>query len=230
MTSSGTYDFSASNATIVLAAFERVGVRGPEIRTEHMMSAQREFNLAMAALSNLQPNLWTITQVSETLTASDGEYDVEPRVVMILDAWISLNYGTSNQTDRYISPMSRTDYAAISQKQTEGQPTSYYFNRTIDPTITLWPIPDSNGPYTLNYYACQQTQDVNLGGGETPDVPYRWLDALTAELALRMARIYARELEGARKMDAKEAWAIAASQDTENVNSSFAPNLRAYYR
>ena len=38
MTSSGTYAFSPSNGEIVLAAFERIQVRVPDIRQEHMAS------------------------------------------------------------------------------------------------------------------------------------------------------------------------------------------------
>lgn len=232
MSSSGTYTFAntASNGSIVLAAFERCQIRAPSLRQEHMLSAQREFNYLLSTLSNLQPNLWTVTLVSETLTESDPTYDVDAKVVMILDAYISLNYGESDQTDRYISPMSRTDYAAMAQKQTEGPPTSYWFDRTIEPTITLWPVPDGNGPYTLNYYACTQMQDANLAGSETPDVPYRWIDALVAGLAHRMSRIYAPSVEAMRKADAKEAWDIAATQDTEAVNISIGPSLQAYYR
>jgi len=232
MASSGTYTFSstASNGSLVLSAFERCRIRAPSLRQEHMLSAQREFNFLLSTLSNLQPNLWTVTLVSETLVEGTETYDVDAKVVMVLDAYISLNYGTSNQTDRYISPMSRTDYAAIGQKQTQGQPTSYWFDRTIDPTITLWTVPDGNGPYTLNYYACTQMQDANLYGGETPNVPYRWIDALVAGLAHRLSRIYAPEVEAMRKVDAKEAWDIAAAQDTENVNLSISPSMQGYYR
>jgi hypothetical protein len=230
LSSSGTYTFGIANGSIVLAAFERIQIRAPSVRQEHLLTAQREFNLALAMLSNKQPNLWKTTLISQALTASDGTYDVAAKVVMILDAYISLNYGDDDQVDRYITPMSRTDYAGMSKKQTEGQPTTYWFDRTITPTITLWPIPDDAQDYTLNYYACTQMEDVNLAGGETPDVPYRWFDVLVAELSYRMARIYAPQLEAPRKIDAKEAWDIAATQDTEWVNTSFSPSLRGYYR
>jgi hypothetical protein len=72
-------------------------------------------------------------------------------------------------------------------------------------------------------------QDANLSGGETPDIPYRWLDALCAGLSHRLARIYAPTLEQLRKADADEAWKVAATQDTENVPLVLAPNLRSYY-
>lgn len=232
MTSSGTYSFAdtASNGSIVLAAYERIALRAPSLRQEHMFSAQREFNFMLSQMANYTPNLWKVDLVSVDLTDGDATYDVAARVVMILDAYVSLNYGEDNQTDNYITPMSRTDYAGLSQKQTEGQPNTYWFDRQISPTITLWPVPDADDTYTLNYYACLQMEDANLYGGETPDVPYRWLDALVAGLAHRLSRIYAQPLEAVRKVDAKEAWEAAAAQDTENVNLSFSPSLRSYYR
>jgi hypothetical protein len=149
---------------------------------------------------------------------------------MILDAYISQNYGTSSQTDRYITPISRTVYASIANKQTTGYPTSFWYDRLESPTITFWPVPDSNGPYTLNYYACTQMQDANLPAGETPDLPYRWLDVMVSGLSYRLAKSYAPQLEAIRSADYDKAMRIAQAQDTENVNFSLSPNLNSYYR
>ena len=84
--------------------------------------------------------------------------------------------------------------------------------RSISPTVTFWPVPDSNGPYTFDYFSVTQIQDANLAGGETPDLPYRWLDALVAGLSHRLARIYAPALEDKRKVDALRSldWAAFA--------------------
>lgn len=229
MTSSSTYAFSPSNGEIVLAAFERIQIRAPSIRQEHMLSARREVNFLFSSLSNLGPNLWEVALVAQALTAGTSTYAVDAKVVMILDAYISLNQGTTTQSDRYITPISRTEYASFATKKTSGFPTSFWFDRLISPTVTLWPVPDSGGPYYLNYYVCTQMQDANLAGGETPDVPYRWYDAMTAGLAHRLARIYAPQLEAQRKTDAQEAWAVAAAQDTEGVALSIAPGIGAYY-
>ena len=228
--SSGTYAYSLSNGEAVLAAYERVNIRAPSLRQEHMLTARREINLLFVELSNRQVNLWKVEQLSISLTESDPTYDVPGRVVMILDGYISLNDGDTDQTDRYIIPISRTDYASYAAKFTEGPPTVYWFDRLISPEITFYPVPDGNGPYVFNYYACTQLQDANLAGGETPDLPYRWLDVLTAGLAHRLARVYAPSLEAQRKADYDAAWLIAGGQDTENVPLVIAPAIGAYYR
>lgn len=230
MTSSGTYSWSISNGELVLAAYERIQVRAPSLRQEHMVTARRELNLLQSAFSNLQPNLWKVVLYSTDLTEGTATYDVLPRVVMILDAYVSLNQGDSDQTDRTITAVSRSEYASYALKQTQGFPTIFWFDRTISPTVTLYPVPDGNGPYTLNYYACLQMEDANLVNGQTPDAPYRFLDALVAALAHRVSRVYAPQLEMVRKADADDAWRIAATQDTENVAMAIAPGLSRYYR
>lgn len=230
MTSSGTYTYSLSNGEAVLAAYERIQIRAPSIRQEHMLTARREINDLFVELSNRQVNLWSVELDSSTLTQGTATYSVDAKTVMILDAYISLNNGLSTQTDTYVTPMSRTQWASIGNKNTQGRPTSYWFDRLLSPTVTLWPVPDGGGPYTLNYYACVQLQDANLPSGETPNLPYMWLGVLVTGLARRLARVYAPALEAQRKADFDEAWGYAASQNTENVPTSFSPNIGSYYR
>lgn len=190
-------------------------------------------NYLFSEWSNKQVNLFKVPSTPTAVSMVNGvaSYSIPNNVVMVLDAYISLNFGTPNQTDLYITPVSRTEYASYANKQTPGRPTSFWLSRTPPAQlIYMWPVPDANGPYTLNYYACLQMQDANLAGGETPDIPYRWLDAFVAGLSHRFARIYKPELEDKREKDAIKAWTTAAEQDVENVALSVAPTLRTYYR
>jgi hypothetical protein len=230
MTSSGTYTYQLSNGESVLAAFERVRVRAPSLRQGHFVTARRELNMLFVEWANKQVNLWKVEQYTVPLVAGQAVYDVLPRTVMILDAWVTVGTGQFSQ-DLTIVPISRTDYANFTNKQTQGRPTAFWFDRLIAPSVTVWPVPDAGGgPYTMSWYACVQMQDANVPGGETPDVPYLWLDALVAGLAHRLARVYAPDLEIVRKADAKEAWETAATQNTENVGLTLALNLGGYYR
>ena len=229
MTSSGTYSYTLTNGEAVLAAYERCEIRTPSIRQEHMVTARRETNLLFVELNNRQVNLWKVEALSIDMVAGTATYSVPGRVVMVLDAYISLNNATTTQTDRYVTPISRTEYATHAAKFTPGPPTVYWFDRLISPTITMWPVPESGGPYVLNYYACTQMQDANLAGGETPDLPNRWLDVLVSGLAFRLSRTYAPQLMQLRKADYDEAWKWAGSQDTENVPLTIAPAISAYY-
>ncbi len=195
-----------------------------------MSAAREEMNLLFVEWSNKQVNLFKVELISVPMVTAVATYSVPGRVIMVLDAYITANSGTAQQTDRYISPISRTEYASFANKATPGQPSQFWFDRLIAPTITMYPVPDNSGPYVLNYYACTQMQDANLAGGETPDIPYRWYDAFVSGLSHRFARIYAPELEDKREKDAMKAWTIAATQDTENVALSIAPTISTYYR
>ena len=75
-----------------------------------------------------------------------------------------------------------------------------------------------------------QIEDAALTSGQTPDIPYLWLDAMVAGLSYRLARIYAPALEMQRKADAKEAWDIAAEQNVENVPVKISPAIGRYFR
>jgi len=230
LTSSGTYDFSISNGEVVLAAYERIKVFAPEIVAKHMQTARRELNLLLAEAANKQVNLWKVDLVSTPLTNGLEVYPVDARTVMILDAWVTTNTGSAAANDLTITPISRSEYASFSNKASPGRPTSYWFDRLIAPTITLWPVPN-NATFTLNYYRCIQMQDANLAGGETPDLPYLWLDWFIAGMSHRLARVYSTmEMEKQRKLDAMEAWTIAATQNTENVPMSLKPTISTYYR
>ena len=72
----------------------------------------------------------------------------------------------------------------------------------------------------FDFFSSTQMQDANLAGGETPDIPQRWFDAMVAGMAHRLSRNYpppgvdSIQFETLRKADAKEAWDIAAGQDS----------------
>ena len=223
MATSGTYAFNPSVGNLALSAYSRIQIRRPALLAEHMFDAYQETNFMMSSWSNMAPNLWTVDLVTQSLVASTASYSVDAKTVMILDAYI-----TVSSQDRLIFPISRTEYSSYPNKTAEGVPSVFWFDRILAPTITLWLVPDDT--YTLSYYRCTQNQDANLQSGETPAVPFRFLDAMVAGLAHRLARIYKPELEQARKQDAAEALALAQTQDTENVAMSVQPQLQGYYR
>jgi hypothetical protein len=230
MTSSGTTNFA--NVTgigeLVVAAYERIQIHAPSLRQEHMLSAQREANFLFSEASNRQPNLWKLQRTQITLVQGTATYTLPANTVMVTDCAIVLNFGTSSESRRYITPISHTEYLTYANQQTPGPPTVYWLNRQLIPTVTFWPVPDGNGPYTWDFFSVIQMQDAAVASGQTPDIPYRFYDWMVAGLAYRLAKIYRPELEAIRKMDATEAWQIASAQDTEAVNLKIAPAIGVY--
>ena len=230
MASSNTYNFNPSNGQCVILAYDRCQIRAPSLRQEHFNTAYMEQNLTMVKFSNLQPNLWTVDLQTVTLTPGVPTITIPSNTVLILDAYITTSPGSpTSQVNRYITQLSRTQYASLSNPNDPGPPTQIWFSRTLVPTVSFWPVPDTNGPYTFSYYRAVQIQDANVASGETPNLPYLFLDAYVSEMAHRFARSYAPQLEAVRKQDAQEAWNIAAAQNIEVVNLSLAPGLARFY-
>lgn len=226
-TTSKTYDFNPSNNEIIAQAFNRIGIRRTEILTQHIQDAVMELNTLFSRLNNMGPNLWTVDLQSIPLVQGSATYSVPAETIQILDVFIRFG---SPATDRILYGLSRTEYASLSNKTTQGFPSQFWFDRLISPTITFYLTPDGNGPYVAYYYRYRQIQDSKIANGQVAEIPNRWIDAVVAGLAHRMARVYAPQLEQIRKMDADEAWQIAATQDVESVPLMIMPGLGGYFR
>jgi hypothetical protein len=229
-TDSGTYNFGPATGHLVTAAYSRVQIRRTELTAEHLTNAQLEVNLMQVEWANRGPLLWTVTLNTVTLSQAQQTVTAPFNTVMLLDAYISIPNGDGTYSDRIITPFSRTEYASQPEKLSQGQPTSFWFNRQITPIIYLWPVPDGGGPYVLNYYTFTTIQDATLAGALNAQIPTRWLDAYVAGLAYRLARIYAPALEQVRAADAASAFAVAKGQDTEGTPFAIQPTTDSYWR
>jgi hypothetical protein len=226
MTTSGTYAFNPALGEIVLYAYQNIGVRPTSVLQEHMESARMATNMMLSRWSNQGVNLWAVDLVTVPLVAGQSTYAVDGNTIMVLDAYTT----TSSGIDRVIMPISRTEYASYPNKTQQGFPTSYWFDRLISPTITLWPVPDGTSATILKYYRVRQVQDANLQNGENVEIPYRWLEAFADGLAYRLARIWQPQMAVALKAQADESYGIAAEQDVEAVNTYISPMIGGYFR
>ena len=226
---SNQFNFAPSGGDFILSAFDRIQVRATEIEQVQMQRAIMELNLALLRFNTLPgQNLWTIDLQSIPLVAGSATYSVPAETRMILSAFI--RYASSPQLDRYMYPISRDEYAAISTKTQQGFPSQYWFDRLRAPTVTFYLVPDGAFPYDFFYYRARQIQDAAILNGQNLELPYRFFDAITADLAHRLARIFKPEMEQQRKMDRDEAWSIAAADDTEWTPMYITPGLSGYYR
>ena len=226
---SGTYGFLPSVGELIIASYRRIKIHRSEILTEHLADARNECNLLQAQWANLGPLLWTVDLQTVPLIQGTATYSVPPETVMMLDVYISTPNGDGTNSDRIITPYSRSEYASVPDKLQQGSPTSFWYDRLIAPTFTLWPVPDGSNP-TLSYYRFTQIQDAATVNATIPQIPYLALDAYVAGLAHRLARIYAPDLESAREADSTKALNLFLTQFTENVPLYIAPITASYYR
>jgi len=229
MTTSGTYSYSPSIGEVVLYAFNLCQVRSTSIAQEHLNSSRQAMNMLLSRWSNLGVNLWKVDTETITLVAGQSTYPVPSDTVMILDMYARTPSGTTN-TDRIMMPISRTEYASYPNKEQQGFPTTFWFDRLISPTVTLWPVPDGQSAQTLKYYRVRQIQDTNLQNGQQVEIPYLWLDAFAYNLAARLAVIWAPDKLAMIKPLADEAYQVAAEQNVEQAQQYISPQIMGYYR
>jgi hypothetical protein len=229
MTTSGTYNFNPSLGEAVLYAFNLCGIRNTEVLQEHMESARMAANMIAARWSAQGVNLWKVELITTPLVQGQATYSYDPSVITMLDTYISVSNGDGTYTDRLILPVSRTEYASYPEKSQQGFPTTYWADRLLNPTVTLWPVPDGNETY-LKYYAVQQIQDANFTSGQTLDLPYYFLEAFAYAMAQRLATIWAPEKAAGLKALADESYMIAATQNVETAAFYVSPVISGYFR
>lgn len=230
MATSGTYTFNPSLGELTLYAYNLIGVRNTAVLQEHMEAARMATNMMLARWSNQGVNLWAVDLVTTPLVTDQATYPVDANTVMILDAYV-VNDDSGANIDRIILPISRTEYASYPNKEQQGFPTVYWFDRLLNPTVTLWPVPNTdNGPQSLKYYRVRRLQDSNLQNGQQVEIPYLWLEAFAYGLAFRLAQIWQPEKVMMLKPMADESYQIAADQNVEYAQQYFSPMISGYFR
>lgn len=228
MSTSGTYTFNPSLGELTVYAYQLIGVRPTALLQEHIDVARTATNMMFTRWSNQGVNLWQVDLIQTPLVQGTATYSVDSSVVVMLDAFIRTTTG-STQTDRIILPISRTEYASYPNKIQQGFPTTFWFDRLLSPTVTLWPVPDGTQTY-LEYYAVKRLQDANMNGTQQLDMPPIWLEAMIYGLAYRLAQIWSPDKIVTLKPMADEAYQIAATQNVETANQYISPQLSGYWR
>lgn len=228
MATSGTYTFNPSLGEITIYAYQLIGVRPTALLQEHMDAARTATNMMFTRWSNQGVNLWEVTLTEVPLVQGQTSYSVPSNVVVMLDAYIRVTSGTTN-TDRIILPISRTEYASYPNKSQQGFPTTFWFDRLLQPYVYLWPVPDGSQT-SLIYYSVNRLQDANLDGTQQLDIPPIWLEAMAYGLAYRLAQIWAPEKVAVFQPQAEEAYQIAAEQNVETAQQYISPQISGYFR
>ena len=230
MTTSGTYTYNPSLGELTIYAYNLAGLRGTSLTQEHMEAARMATNMMLANWSNQGVNLWAVDLIEVPLVKGQATYDVPANTVVILDAYMRITEAQTQPIDRIILPISRSEYANYPNKSQIGFTTTYWFDRLLSPTITLWPVPDGVSAQYLRYYRVRQLQDANLAGGQNVEIPYLWMEAAADGLAYRLAKIWNPQMAVGLKAAADESYSIASRQNVETADQYITPQVSGYYR
>lgn len=226
MTTSGTAVWNPDISEIIEEAYERAGI---EVRTGYQFkTARRSLNYLMTDWANKGLNLWTVEQGTIPLVTGVGDYDLPDDTVDLIETVVRQNPGnTSTQVDLQIQRISVSTYATIPNKLDQGRPIQIFVDRqSPTPIARIWPRPNTGG-YYLVYWRLRRLDDAGNSGTLTMDVPFRFLEALTAGLAYYLA------LKSPEAMDRiamlkqmyDEAFYIASTEDRQRVSVRFVPAI-----
>jgi len=137
-------------------------------------------------------------------------------------------YRNASNVDVSLTKISRSEYQALSNKGSTGQPTQYYVQRFIDKiriTLYLTPGTSENGKF-LNFYYVKRIQDA---GGYTndADVPYRFVPCMIAGLAYYLSQKFAPERIQNMKLLYEDELNRALAEDGSSTSSYITPKV--YY-
>lgn len=225
MATSGTATFNLDLVELVEEAFERAG---GEVRSGYdLRTARRSLNLLLADWANRGLNLWTFEEGSVPLVAGTATYALPADTVDIIEHVLRTGSGAS-QSDMTMTRTSVSTYAAIPNKLATGRPLQLLVTRTATPTVTVWPVPDGGGPYTLRYWRLRRLQDAGTGV-QTQDVPFRFLPALVAGLSYHVALKVPGGIDRLPVLEAqyREAFQTAMDEDRERASVRLVPRFVA---
>ena len=219
-----TADFDLSIDDIAEEAFERCGL---QVRSGYdLKTARRSLNLMLSEWANRGLNLWTIQLQEKTIAADttsltgtnlfgSGANDSQ-QIIDITDVVIR----DSSNNDFSATSISRSTYLNYAVKTTSGRPSQYYFERTINPTLFLYPAADTT--YTLRYYALVRMKDAGAYTNNT-EIPFRFLPCLTAGLAYYIAMKKAPDRIQLLKQVYEDEFQRAADTDGERTSIFLTP-------
>lgn len=225
MALSGTTTFFSTleNIDVLADSFERCGIDFSKVSGNQLDSARRSIQFCFSDWANKGPNLWKVVQRTSALVAAQNTLTLAGDVIEVLQAYVT----DSSQTpsiNYVVTGMSRSDFAALPYPTQAGnRPTQFYFDRQITPLVNFWPVQD-NATKTFGYFAWVFQQDVGALTNQI-DVPNRWYEALTANVAARLAVKFAPDRQPLLQGLAMDAFNAAAAEDVESVPLRIVPNF-----
>ncbi len=142
--------------------------------------------------------------------------DAPEQIVDITDVIIR----DSSNNDYSTTAIARAQYWNYTVKTTSGRPTQFYFERTISPTLYLYPAADQ--AYTLIYYALVRMSDAGDYTNNS-EIPFRFLPCLVAGLAYYISMKKAPERMQALKLLYEDEFKRAADEDGQRTSVYLTP-------
>ena len=239
MATSGTTSFNLDIDELIQEAYERIGIDGSRSGYQ-LKSARRSINLLLSEWDNRGVHLWKVEKATVNLVLGQAEYNyaADPtnfpnNINDVLEAYVRNNTVTTNPVDISLSKIDRSAYAALPNKLSQGTPSQYYVQRTVNPSIFLYQTAGSNysnssnpSNYQFIFYYLARIEDAGTYTN-TPNVVFRFLPALTSGLAYYLAVKHAPERIEQLRMLYEDDLQRALQEDSQRTSLYISP--KAYF-
>ena len=216
MAVSNSRDFNLDVIEAIEEAYERCG---GEAKTGYSLkSARRSLNIMLAEWANRGINLFTIEQVTTTLTAGTANYTLGIDTIDILEMVIRRS-GTDTSVDR----ISRSAYLNLPNKTSTGKPSQFFVDRQVNPVLYLWQTPE-NSTDQIIYYRLVRIDDADDYTNDF-DILFRLYPWLAAGLAYYLSIKVAPDRATLLKSMYDEEFARAASEDRDRSSMQLVPRI-----
>ena len=243
---SGSYTFDKTFAVddIIAEAYERIGLVGTA--GHQLLSARRSLNILFQEWGNRGIHFWEIGNTNIDLIegtqtynffrdSGDGTSTVTTPVngiygiTDILSASYRTDYNTTDQTDLPLTKVTRSTYAAFSNKMVKGTPSQFWVQRFIDKTtITIYPTAaSSQASNYINIYYVARVQDAGAAYTNAVDAPYRFIPCMVSGLAYYLSMKYNPQLTQQMKLLYEDELARALAEDGSAASTYITP--KNYY-
>ncbi|HEX4593988.1 MAG TPA: hypothetical protein VH157_06920 [Bryobacteraceae bacterium] len=215
---------------IAQEAAERAGI---EFRSGYSLrTARRALELLQIEWANRGLNLWTIEgPVTITLLPGISQYWLPDDTVDLVDHILRIPTvdanGVSQYTDFPLDRMTFPEYDAIPNKWAQGRPSIVSIRRQIHPYFYLWMTPPTSPVYALAYYRLRRMAPLGQGGTGMPEIPWRFIPAMIAGLAFRLA-LKSKDPNALQrvpllKAEYEEQFGLASDEDRDRASFHFIP-------
>jgi len=237
MTTSGTTSFNLELDELFDEAYGRVGIGGTRSGF-HLRAARRNLNILLSEWDNRGVHLWKVKLATIPLVLGQAEYSYssDPTnypddINDVLEAYIRNNTSpnASLPTDTSLTKIDRSAYAALPNKLSQGTPSQYYVQRTVNPSIFLYQTAGSNysnssnpSNYQFIFYYLARIEDAGTYTN-TPNVVFRFLPALTSGLAYYLAVKHAPERIEQLRMLYEDDLQRALQEDSQRTSLYISP-------
>jgi len=224
---------AGGKAQITSANIKRVGFSVSSVYSGALVISSSADDVSYTTLTTLPISgyspgqfYWADLPVTTTATYFKVESAATPYPVVSAIKCASASY------DLPCTQWNRDTYAAINNKAQVGRPsTSYFFEKKISPTLTVWPVPNNNDDH-LTVYVHRQPQDVGSLTQQL-EIPQRWLDGviwlLASRLCYELPNVDGNTVQMVSQMAQQQVFE-AEGAESDGAPIFLMPNIRVYSR